>query len=149
MKHFIIDGNNLIGKMHELRNKDKQFVREKTAFLLERYFSRHKAKVSLHFDGFADLPVKVSGLKIKYSDSKTADEKIKQEIERSVNRKNIILISSDNNLKEFAKVCSCTVKNSEDFLNEIHQSNKQDEESSIIEAMKKDTEEFKKLFGEE
>lgn len=149
MKHFIIDGNNLIGKDPELSHKDKKLVREKTAFLLERFFSSHKAKVSLHFDGFADMPIKVAGIKVYYSDNKTADEKIKKEIEKSVNRKNIILISSDNNLKEFAKVCSCSVKNSEDFLIEIKRKNQQDEETSIIESLKKETEEFKKLFGED
>lgn len=145
MNHYIIDGNNLIGKMPDLRNKDNQFVREKAAFVLERYFSSRKSKVSLHFDGHANLPIKVSGIKIYYSENKTADEKIKLEIERTKNRKSITLVSSDNNLREFGRVCSCSLKSSEDFLNEIQSAGNQDEENRIIQSMNKD--EFKKLFG--
>lgn len=146
MNHYIIDGNNLIGKMPDLRNKDNQFVREKAAFVLERYFASRKAKVTLHFDGYANLPIKVSGIKIIYSESRTADEKIKQEIERTKNRKSITLVSSDNNLREFARVCSSSVKSSEDFLKEIQSAGNQDEENRIIESMK-NTDEFKKIFG--
>lgn len=146
MKHFIIDGNNLIGKMPDLRNKDNQIVREKAAFILERYFASRKIKVSLHFDGYANLPIKVSGIKILFSDNKTADEKIKLEIERAKNRKSITLVSSDNNLREFGRVCSCSLKSSEDFIKELQSAGNQDEENDIIQSMK-NTDEFKKLFG--
>lgn len=146
MIHYIIDGNNLIGKMNNIRSKDKNSEREKLAFILERYFSNKKAKVTLHFDGHKNLPIKVSGIRIIYSEKLTADERIKEEIENASNRKNITLISSDNNLKEFARVCSCGVKNSEDFIKEINSSNSVDDENQIIETMK-NSDEFKKLFG--
>lgn len=146
MLHYIIDGNNLIGKMSSVKSKDKNAEREKLAFLLERYFSKKKAKVTLHFDGHKNLPIKISGIKIVYSENRTADEHVKDEIERSSNRKNITLISSDNNLKEFARVCSCAVKNSEDFIKDINSSQNTDEENNIIESMK-NSDEFKKLFG--
>jgi predicted RNA-binding protein with PIN domain len=45
MKHYIIDGNNLIGKIksfNQLQKKNKQQCREKLAFLLSRYFSKKK-----------------------------------------------------------------------------------------------------------
>ncbi len=148
MLHYIIDGNNLIGKMSSVKSKDKNAEREKLAFMLERYFSKRKAKVTLHFDGHKNLPIKISGIKIVYSENRTADEQVKDEIERSSNRKNIMLISSDNNLKEFARVCSCDVKNSEDFVKDINSTQFADEENSIIESMK-NTDEFKKLFGVE
>lgn len=147
MRHFIIDGNNLIGKMPALKSKDKISERENLAFILERYFSKKKNKVSLHFDGHQTLPIKVSGIKIYYSGSRTADEMIKQEIERSNNRKNIVLITSDTNLKEFAKVCSCSVMNSEEFNTEITSINDKNEESKIIESLSRQTDEFKKLFN--
>jgi len=147
MRHFIIDGNNLIGKMPALKSKNKITERENLAFILERYFSKKKAKVSLHYDGHQTLPIKVTGIKIFYSGSRTADEMIKQEIERSNNRKNIVLITSDTNLKEFARVCSCKVMNSEEFNNEINSMNDKNEESKIIESLSRQTDEFKKLFN--
>lgn len=147
MRHFIIDGNNLIGKMKGIKSKDKTSEREQLSFILERYFAGKKVKVSLHFDGHKNLPIKVSGIKIIYSENRTADELIKNEIERANNRKNITLISSDNNLKEFARVCSCAVLSSEEFVNEINSSHQADEENKIIESMQKNKDEFKKLFG--
>lgn len=147
MRHFIIDGNNLIGKMHNIKSNDKASEREQLSFILERFFFRKKAKVSLHFDGHKNLPIKVSGIKIFYSENRKADELIKNEIEKANNRKNIILVSSDNNLKEFARVCSCNVLSSEDFINEFSSSQTGDEENKIIESMQKNNDEFKKLFG--
>ena len=58
MLHYIIDGNNLIGKIKHFSNiqkKDKQAAREKLALFLDRYFISKKAKVTLHFDGFENL----------------------------------------------------------------------------------------------
>lgn len=149
MKHYIIDGNNLIGKIpsiKKIQKSNKQASREKLAFLIGRYFSSGKNTVTLHFDGHPNEPIKVSHVKIKYSGSKTADEKIKLEIERSKNPKNIIVVTSDGNVAEFAKVCSCEVIKSEDFRKKLHSQNPADEEKSRIEEIN-NQEEFKKIFG--
>jgi len=149
MKHYIIDGNNLIGKIpsiNKLQKRNKQTSREKLAFLLERYFSNKKASVSLHFDGHVNEAIKITGIRIKYSENQSADNQIKKEIEKSKNPKNIILISSDNNIAEFARVCSCHVKKSEDFAKELLFKRASDEEKSRIEEINNPGE-FKKLFG--
>lgn len=89
MKHYIIDGNNLIGKdkiLNQIQKKNKQQSREKLSFMLSRYFSSTKSSVSLHFDGFEKESVKTSNLKIIYSNNSSADNKIKSEIEKSKNR---------------------------------------------------------------
>lgn len=149
MKHYIIDGNNLIGKiksLNQLQKKNKQQSREKLAFLLSRYFNKKKASVNLHFDGFESDAIKVSGIKIFYSGSITADEKVKLEIQRSKNSKNIILVTSDTNLAEFGRVCSCQLLKSEELAKQIHSENSLDEEQTKIDSINS-TEEFKKLFG--
>ena len=149
MKHYLIDGNNLLGKipsLKKLHKADKQVSREKLAFLLGRYFSNKKGFVDLHFDGYENETIKVSGMKINYSDSLTADERIKKEIERSKNPKNVIVVTSDSNLAEFARVCSCSVIKSEDFAKQIHSVFSPDEEQARIDELNS-TEEFKKLFG--
>ena len=151
MKRYIIDGNNLIGKtesLKELHKKDKQLSRVKLAFMLERYFSKRKALVDLFFDGFENEPIKVHGIKLNYSGYLTADEKIKKDIERSSNPRNLTVVTSDSNLQEFAKVCCCTVLKSEEFVRQINSVATQDEEQSKI-AQLKNSEEFKKLFGAE
>ena len=149
MKHYIIDGNNLIGKiksLNQLQKKNKQQSREKLAFLLSRYFNKKKTTVNLHFDGFESDAIKVSGIKIFYSESNTADEKVKLEIQRSKNSKNIILVTSDTNLAEFGRVCSCQLLKSEELAKQIHSESAVDEEQTKIDSINS-TEEFKKLFG--
>jgi predicted RNA-binding protein with PIN domain len=122
MKHYIIDGNNLIGKnknLSELQRKDKQSSREQLLFILQSYFASKKIKVSLHFDGFEKDKLNFSKGKIIYSASRSADEKIKEEINSIKNKREITIISSDSELRNYGKVCSCIVISSEDFLKEI------------------------------
>ncbi len=149
MKHYIIDGNNLIGKiisLNQLQKKNKQHSREKLAFLLSRYFNKKNTPVSLHFDGFENEAIRVSGIKIIYSCSSTADEKIKREIEQSKNPRNNILVTSDSNLAEFGRMCSCQLIKCEEFANQLLSLKYTDEEQTKIDAINS-SEEFKKLFG--
>jgi len=149
VKHYIIDGNNLIGKdksLNQIQKKNKQQSREKLALLLGRYFSKRKASVSLHFDGFESDLIKVPGVKIIYSGSVTADEKIKIEIDRSKNPKNNILVTSDSNLSEFGRVCSCQIIKSEEFIRNFSQMNNHKEED-IKSNPVTNIEEYKRLFG--
>jgi predicted RNA-binding protein with PIN domain len=149
VKHYIIDGNNLIGKdksLNQIQKKNKQQSRERLAFLLGRYFSKRKASVSLHFDGFENDEINVPAVKIIYSGSSTADEKIKREIERSKNPKNNILVTSDTNIAQFGRVCSCEVIKSEEFAKQILSSNTADEEQNKINEID-NANEFKKMFG--
>ncbi len=149
MQHYIIDGNNLIGKIKSLFNlqkKDKQATREKLAFLIEKFFAGKKQKVTLHFDGYPNTPIKIYKSKIVYSEDKTADEKIKYQIGNIKNRKNIIVVTSDLNVKEFARVCGCKVISSEDFSKKLKSRNAVDEEKSRIDEIN-DIEEFKRLFN--
>ena len=151
MKHYIIDGNNLIGKitsLHKMQQKDKQHSREKLAFMIDNYFNDKKAIVTIHFDGFKTFPIKLNNAKIVYSDSKSADEKIKKQIELANNRKNLVVITSDNNIQDFARVCSCLIMKSEEFLRTIERK-EVDDEKNIIDKMKNDLEEWRQLFEQD
>jgi len=149
MKQYIIDGNNLIGKVPALKilqKKDKQGSREKLAFLIDNYFSQKNAKVFLHFDGHPKDPIKIHNASIVYSKNLTADEKIKNQVGKSKNPRNITVVTSDNNLTEYARVCSSTVIKCEEFAKNIFYKKDNDEEKRRIEEMG-NNEEFKKLFG--
>ena len=149
MKHYIIDGNNLIGKikaLNQIHRKNKKQSAEKLAFMIWRYFSNRKANVSLHFDGVQADVVRVTGIKIFYSGHVTADEKIKNEIEKSKNPKNIILVTSDRNVADFGRVCSCQLIKSKEFSKQLLSTGFSDEEKTKIDELD-NPEEFKKLFG--
>ncbi len=148
MLHYIIDGNNVIGKIPELfrlQKRDKQRSREQLVFLLQRYFSNKKINLTLHFDGFQNAPLALSKGKIVYSESRSADSLIKENIERIKNRKNIILVTSDNELINFGKACGCTIISSKDFGTMLTKKNAIDEEKSRTEEIN-DVEEWKRIF---
>jgi len=148
MLHYIIDGNNLIGKigiLQTLQKKNKQSSREKLAFILESYFAgKRNNKVSLHYDGFEGQTIRVQNIKIIYSAERIADDEIKSQIEHEKNRRNVIVVSSDLNLKEFARVCGCAWRSCEDFSKDIINRSPDDEEKKKIDEINND--EFKKLF---
>lgn len=146
-KRYIIDGNNLIGKIPGLKaipKANRQSARERLCHILDRYFADKKIKVSLHFDGFAGPAIKASSLSIHYSSGKPADDLIKHEIEMAKNPKLLTIISSDHNLTSFAKACSCTIINSEAFVRDIYKRSDNNEEERIKSIS---TDEIKKLFG--
>ncbi len=148
MKHYIIDGNNLIGKikeLFELQKKDGQSARERLAFMLDRYFSGKKATVSLHFDGYPKEAIRTGNLKIIYSENKPADLLIKDEIDRHKNPKLITVVSSDASVYEYAKVNAAGRIKSEEFARRLKEERSKSEEEEIIKRMNND--EFKKLFG--
>ena len=144
-RKYIIDGNNLIGKIPDLHGLDKKVLRAKLAFILERYFYNKKVKVSLHFDGFANAQIRARGLKIIYSENRIADDKIRDEISYAKNPKLITLVSSDNALRDFAKKNSCTIISSEEFNREMNKPANVNDEEKLIKGI--DNEEMKRLFG--
>jgi predicted RNA-binding protein with PIN domain len=149
MKHYIIDGNNVIHKVKALSNlvkKDKQAPREKLIFMIEDYFQGRKAKITIHYDGFERLPIRASIVKIIYSDKKTADEKIKYQIEAEENRRNLTVVTSDAGITAFARKCGCEVISSDDFIKQILSKGKVDEEASRIKSID-NSEYFKKIFN--
>ncbi len=149
-RHYIIDGNNLIGKVKrlwKLQQKDGQASREQLAFILDRHFSGKPVSVTLHFDGFKGEAIKTNKLRIEYSNNKTADEEIKKEIARCDNPKMVGVISSDRNVMEFAHVNACEVIKCEDFVRQIKSKNKKDEEAEKVKSISND--EMKRLFGVE
>jgi len=148
LKTYFIDGNNLIGKIKSLRDlqqKDKQSSREKLAHILDRYFITRRNKVVLFFDGHPNTAINTSKIKIVYSENKTADELIRNEIERNKNPRNLIVITSDHPIMDFSRACHCEVIQSNIFAAEILKSKTLDEEEEIKKSIPDD--DIKKLFG--
>ena len=150
MNHYIIDGNNLIGKIYHLQSlqkEDRQASREELVNIINRYFASKKTKLSLHLDGYAKLPLHPSKGKIVYSNNKTSDQMIREEIDSSPNPKLIILVSSDHALINYAKVNSCSIIKAEEFYREIEKNNSRDEEADKLSLLEKQKDEFLILFN--
>lgn len=150
MIHYIIDGNNLIGKIpriKELHLKNKQLSRSELVAILNSYFAGKKINLTLHLDGYKNLPLSLTKGKIVYSDSQISDAKIRDEISRSKNPKLITLISSDRSLIDFAHVNSSTVIKSEEFYGLLNRSSDKNEETLAVKNLESEKDYFKKIFG--
>ena len=149
MIHFIIDGNNLIGKLKITKTPHslgKYSNRSGLVNLLNRYFAGKKMNMSLHFDGHFNSELHLSKGKIIYSEKHSSDNKIKIEIEKSKNPKLITLISSDRNLADYARLNSCKVIKSEKFVLEIQKIFEKNEEFEQVKILENEKELFIKLF---
>ena len=150
MIHYIIDGNNLIGKiksLHVLQNKEKQGSRERLVNILNKYFAGKKIKLTLHLDGHPNTALHLSKGKIIYSEKQSADSKIREEIDRSKNPKLIMLVTSDNSLINYARVNSASVIKSEQFYKEIENSQKGNEESEKVKQLENEKNIFLEMFS--
>jgi len=148
MKEYIIDGNNVIHKMKQLsviQQRDPQTARERIAHKIDNYFADKSVKVYIYFDGFENLTIKTSRVKILYSGKSSADSRIRKHIEDSGNPKNIVAVSSDAEIRRLAQACAAATVSSEEFAKIISKSEIEDEEEKRIRSL--DNEEFKKLFG--
>jgi predicted RNA-binding protein with PIN domain len=114
MKTIIIDGNNLL---HQAGNFLKMETGRRKA-LSEAVRSRlpANAKVIFFFDGEGDF---ASG-DIIFSGKKTADELMREFIGKFKDPSKLIVVSSDKFISSLAEKCSCMVKNSKEFWNEIN-----------------------------
>jgi len=150
MNHYIIDGNNLIGKIKNLKvlqKNDKESSRIGLVQLLNNYFSGKKIRATLHFDGYPKTPLNLFKGKIVYSEKYTSDSEIRKEIDNHKNPKLITLISSEHQLINYARANACNVTKSEDFYSEILKTNEIDEEAKKLKILEKEKDTFLKLFN--
>jgi predicted RNA-binding protein with PIN domain len=139
---YLIDGNNLIGKIPQLRKIKDNLSRDRLILLLQRYLNSSKVKLTIFFDGYPVETIK-SNLEIIFSYNKTADECIKKRIENSVRNKNLIVVSSDCEVFAYAKECGCYPIKSEEFYKKLISTNSINEDEKPSTS---DINEFKKLF---
>ncbi len=150
MKTYFVDGNNLMGKIPSMKSRmksDKVGVREELALKLDRTFIGTNNKVVLFLDGFQSDLIRTNKTEVVYSDSKPADIVIKQRIDLSKNPRNIVVVSSDNEVYNYGKKCSCEVLKSEEFIVKFFRAAEEKEETERIQSLERQKDEFKKIFG--
>jgi predicted RNA-binding protein with PIN domain len=120
---YIIDGNNLIGSSPDISLDDKD-SRKKIIYILKKYQGVKNNNIIVVFDGEPDGTLNRESLKNKftivypkYGDS--ADDEIKKIIDNYTNLKDVILVSSDRELKTCAKKKGARTINSIEFYFEL------------------------------
>ena len=116
MRTVIIDGNNLLHKMQNLKRLFKENPESAQLSLYESVKGKmsRNDKLVLVFDGFSNI----KSANIIFSGVKTADDIIRKYIEDNYQKKSMAVISSDNEIISIARACSCEILKSEDFVSE-------------------------------
>jgi predicted RNA-binding protein with PIN domain len=153
LKTIIIDSNNLIHKISEIKRLFSESAESAQLTLIESVKSKvnKNFKLIFVFDGFGNIKRN----NVEYSGKKTADEVIKKYIEDNYKKNSLTIVSSDAEIQRLAKICGCEVKKSEDFWKELNPFTtkgkninqllyKEGEKPDRI--SKKELEEFKKYF---
>jgi predicted RNA-binding protein with PIN domain len=120
MKHYIIDGNNLIHKhsgWSELFNRAPDEAARALVLSCEAFLKIYPSyTISVIFDGHTP-PVSSSSIKI-YATT-PADLKIKSILRNTQNPKHVVVVSSDTEVWNYARLNTATAIRSEDFLKQL------------------------------
>ncbi|MFA6541720.1 MAG: NYN domain-containing protein [Bacteroidota bacterium] len=154
MQHFIVDGYNVIHSIPSLRNlllRDAEGAREQLIYAIARLSTTRKFRCTVVFDGAAPelhRPSPHAPIHVVYSFPISADDKIKELITKAINRTLLVVISSDREIINFAKVCSCQTHTSKHFVNLLHEDEDLSTEKSDSSLSPSQIAEWLKIFGE-
>jgi predicted RNA-binding protein with PIN domain len=122
VKHFLIDGYNLAHKLYTIKN-NLQLVRDKVQRLVSNYAMQKKCKATIVFDGKWNLDTveHYSNVTVIFTASgEIADTRIKKMIDETPNKSSLCVVSSDNEILNYAKASRAKTMRSEDFITELH-----------------------------
>ncbi len=155
MEHFILDGYNAIHAIPALKKTlahDAHSARELFIHAVARLTHHRKFRCTIVFDGSAPADATKQSphapVHVLYSFPQTADSKIKQMIEQSKIRSLLVIISSDREILNFARVCSCQTYTSKHFANLLSQSDDSAAEKTDTQLSPSQVNEWLKIFGE-
>jgi predicted RNA-binding protein with PIN domain len=122
---YLIDGNNVMAQRVGW-HRDKQGARRALMDDLARFALDRRVRVAVVFDGapeqhFAD-GTSYKGIRIFYSErGSNADERIKQLVERSRERRTLLVVTSDRALADYVRRCGAQVIRSGEFRKKMEE----------------------------
>lgn len=156
LPHYIIDGYNLLHAVPVLKkalSRDAIGAREQLIALVARQTVRRKFRCTIVFDGTSPAgkhpPAPHSPVHVVYSSPLTADAGIRAMIEKSKQRTNLVIISSDHEILNHARACSCTTHTSKYFSAWLFEGDDAAEEKDQTSLSKREVDEWLKIFGRE
>lgn len=145
---YIIDGNNLVGCAPDISLEDPE-ARTKLIHIVSKFQESRQNSVIIVFDGYPDGGVRRYDAASKFSvvypkDGNTADDEIREILSGFNYYKDVILVSSDRELKSYARKKGARTLNSIEFYFELkrmsHIYGKKEENQKRIDAKLSDME---------
>jgi predicted RNA-binding protein with PIN domain len=120
---YIIDGNNLIGCSQEIPQDDLN-GREKIVHLVKKFQEKRKTSVTVVFDGAPDYGSYQNNSNTKFKVvfpryGKSADDEIKEILNTYNHFRDVTVVTSDRELKTYAKDKGAKTINSIEFYYEL------------------------------
>jgi len=154
-EQIIIDGYNLIHRVEELRAVALQSLEEarrRLVFKLQGFLRGKKLRATIVFDGeHVGHPSRkmMDTIEIIYTlPPQKADDVIRRIVQKSTNRRNITVVSSDNPVKDYARTLGANTMRSEEFYRKYLCLEEKFEDSAEPPAMsRQELAEWLRLFG--
>jgi predicted RNA-binding protein with PIN domain len=150
MLWYIIDGWNVIHKVQKLRGAHSPCEE------LMHYIRKHKLTGSINnrvtaiFDGRFDLPLEALGggpFHIVFSGEKSADDVIKDKVARYKNKKQVVVVTDDREIRHSVKLRGVRCLSVKEFISKKKKKASPQEEKTIDYKTRTDiTEELKKIW---
>jgi predicted RNA-binding protein with PIN domain len=153
-RQYLIDGYNLIYQFPELRKlleRDLESARERLISRLSSFAIEENVEVMVIFDGDTRIPensIKRQGVKVVFSKMpEKADPVIKRLIDSKSDSDDMVLVSSDLEIVNYAKLNSVSVVSSRSFANDLTVNSTRDKEKKYEHTMSpEELEEWMRLF---
>ena len=158
--HYIIDGYNIIHQIPKFQkgiDYNLEYARNMLISFIRAYQSSRKLKITLVFDGaqigYVDNRAQsTQKLEIIYSTSpEKADPVIKRILKKINNKKNVTLVSADNDLINFYKQNNAKVISPDEFYHIAgkHPAQDQIDQKFDFDISKNELDEWLKIFEED
>ena len=123
---YLIDGNNVMAQRVGW-HRDKPKARRGLMDELARFAQERRVRVAVVFDGapekhFADGASYKGVVRVFYAErGSNADERIKQMVERSRERRTLVVVTSDRALADYVRRCGARVVRSGEFRKKMEE----------------------------
>ena len=117
---YLLDGYNILNQIPALTPKKLEDKRHSLIQLIELYRPQGSPKnaVTIVFDGKGGIwgGATSSSVKVIFTTDETADEKIKSIVTQAKNKKQIVVVTNDRDIKYYVRALGATVVKVEDFV---------------------------------
>jgi len=131
MLYFIIDGYNLIKRNHKFDGDTLPKSRRKVLLFIRRYADLRKERFIVVFDGkegVAYSHTENEGIKVKFSQAETADDYIKKIVSRHRHSNQLVVVSDDKDIVEFARRKRARIFSTRKFILEMEKKDRAEKE---------------------